>query len=142
MTALILAARRKARELESEVRKGEEIRVYGKSAEKAILGNNLEIPMRENIRPIPVLVDSLPYVSLIHLKNSDFFFIFKYRFRYTLIWNIYRRILSKYHQSPSYSRKPKLFHSCKEKQKLIIMMRKNLNTVKFHMILNRIFVVL
>lgn len=62
MEALVVAARRHARELENEVREGEEIRVYGKPAEEPILGNNLQLPPREDIRPRPVLVDSMPCV--------------------------------------------------------------------------------
>lgn len=66
LAALIVAARRRARELENEVREGEEIRVYGKPAEEPILGHNIELPPREHIRPNPVLTDTLPYVSKLH----------------------------------------------------------------------------
>lgn len=75
MAALIVAAKRHARELENEVREGEEIRVYGKPVNEPILGHNLELPPREDIRPRPVLIDELPCVSwaIVFLRsNNDF----------------------------------------------------------------------
>lgn len=68
LAALIVAARRHARELENEVREGEEIRVYGEPTTEPILGNNLTLPEIEDIRPKPILAESVPFVSVYFIR--------------------------------------------------------------------------
>lgn len=51
MMAMIMAANRRARELESEVRAGESLKVYGESLTEPILGKDLELPEQEAILP-------------------------------------------------------------------------------------------
>lgn len=63
MAALIVAARRKDRELLSEVRKGVDLKVYGRSLNEPLLGNDLVLPKQEEIQPNVTLDDSMRYVS-------------------------------------------------------------------------------
>lgn len=67
MAVLVQKARRRARELESEVRAGEALKVYGASLEEPILGHDTELPAQEEIRPMHKLDDSQLYVSVIGL---------------------------------------------------------------------------
>lgn len=62
MAALIVAARRRARELESEVRAGEALKVYGQSLVEPILGRDLMLPAQEEIQPNQTLDESMLYV--------------------------------------------------------------------------------
>lgn len=51
VTAMIMAANRRARELENEVRAGESLKVYGESLTEPILGKDLVLPDQEAILP-------------------------------------------------------------------------------------------
>lgn len=65
-----MAARRRARELEVEVRPGVALKVYGKPLDEPMLGTNLRLPPPEASVPNYVLDMSMHTVSLCRYRKA------------------------------------------------------------------------
>lgn len=78
LSVLMAQSKRKAREMENEVREGQPLSVYGKPLDEPIEGLHSDLPPREPTLPTPILSENMNYVKILtnshkHKKKRYFF---------------------------------------------------------------------